>query len=162
MSALSDSLKELNNYKIKLQTKYACDKPELLVGSEFQKRFAKAKAKHGYTCEMKQESEVLETTQMMIRAYKSLEKELQKLNIAEVKSDVWLLEHKSIGENVIICKTEEEKLNALSNLKDEYLVFSAEELLNLLDLKSFRFKELLESKGFITQITSYVKKEEKM
>ena len=162
MSALSDSLKELKNYKIKLQTKYACEKPEQLVGSEFQKRFAKAKAKHGYTCEMKQESEVLETTQMMIRAYKSLEKELQKLNITEVKSDVWLLEHKSIGENVIICKTEEEKLNALSNLKDEYLVFSVEELLNLLDLKSFRFKELLESKGFITQITSYVKKEEKM
>ena len=59
MSALSDALKELKNYKIKLQTKYACDKPELLVGLEFQKRFAKAKAKHGYTCEMKVKSMLL-------------------------------------------------------------------------------------------------------
>jgi hypothetical protein len=133
-----------------------------LVNIAFQKRFIRAKSKYNYSKSMRGNADIIRDAAMMLRAYKALEQELVREGIMPLPTETWMVQHKATTTNVIICKDEAQKLNALAQYKDDYIIFSAEELINMLDKKSFNFKKLLTEQGMMPRISSYVKQEKEM
>ena len=159
---VKESLMKVREAETLINTRFATDKPEKLVNLEFQKKFLKAKSKYNYSKSMRGNADIIRDAAMMLRAYKALEQELVREGIMPLPTETWMVQHKATTTNVIICKDEAQKLNALAQYKDDYIIFSAEELINMLDKKSFDFKKLLTEQGMMPRISSYVKQEKEM
>ena len=155
-------MKQLNIARTLINTRFGVEKAEKLVSLEFQKRFYKAKSKLNHSQSFGSNADIIRDAAMMLRAYKALEQELVREGIMPLPTETWMVQHKATTTNVIICKDEAQKLNALAQYKDDYIIFSAEELINMLDKKSFDFKKLLTEQGMMPRISSYVKQEKEM
>ena len=83
---------------------------------------------------------------MMLRAYDALEEELAREGIIALPAETWFVERKDIEQNVLICRTEEQKLNALEQHKERYVIFSAEELVNMIHIDIYNIKSKLTEK----------------
>ena len=151
--AVEKSLKQLNIARTLINTRFGVDKAEKLVSLEFQKRFYKAKSKLNHSQSFGSNADIIRDSAMMLRAYDALELELARV-------ETWFVERTDIEQNVLICRTDEQRLNAANQFKERYIIFSAEELVNMLPIDIFNFKSKLAENGMMPKITNYKSKDD--
>tara|TARA_R110000824_G_scaffold65820_1_gene171196 strand:- start:973 stop:1461 length:489 start_codon:yes stop_codon:yes gene_type:complete len=159
--SLIDSIKKVNIARTLIKTKFAVDKPEKLANIEFQKRFYKARTKWNRSQSFGSNADVIKDSAMMLRAYDALEEELAREGIIALPAETWFVERKDIEQNVLICRTEEQKLNALEQHKERYVIFSAEELVNMIHIDVYNIKSKLTENGMMPKITNLKDKDAK-
>lgn len=158
--SLIDCIKKVNIARTLIKTKFGVDKPEQLVNIEFQKRFYKARTKWNRAQSFGLNADVIRDSAMMLRAYDALEQELAREGIIALPVETWFVERTDIEQNVLICRTEEQKANAAEQFKERYVIFSAEELVNMLHIDIFNLKAKLEENGMMPKITNYKSKDD--
>jgi len=158
--AVQKSLKQLNIARTLINTRFGVEKAEKLVSLEFQKRFYKAKSKLNHSQSFGSNADIIRDSAMMLRAYDALELELARIGIVPLPVETWFVERTDIEQNVLICRTDEQRLNAADQFKERFVIFSAEELVNMLPIDIFNFKSKLAENGMMPKITNYQSKDD--
>ena len=139
--AINNLLTKLKQAEIRLVTDFGVEKPEKLADINFQKRFIKARTKLNLDLVYAKNPAIMQSVETMLRGYAALEKELVKNNVKPFPKETWLVEHKETEQDVLVCKTNEQKLNVEKQFGQQYIIYSVEELLNVIDVEIFKFKE---------------------
>ena len=158
--AINNLLMKLKQAEIRLVTDFGVEKPEKLADLNFQKRFIKARTKLNLDLVYAKNPAIMQSVETMLRGYAALEKELVKNNVKPFPKETWLVEHKETEQDVLVCKTNEQKLNVEKQFGQQYIIYSVEELLNVIDVEIFRFKEKLSNEGLLPSINKYKVKDE--
>jgi len=153
-------LAKLKQAETSLTTGFGVDKPEKLASISFQKRFIKARTKLNQELIYGKNPAITKAVEVMLRGYEALKQELEKNNIKPIPKEAWLLTHEKTNQEVLVCKTNEQKLNVKKHYEDKYVIYSAEELLNLVEQSIFEFKQQLTHEGLTPSITKYEVKNE--
>ena len=138
-------IEAVNAMKLALKKTYGVDEPYKLAAKPFQKKFIKASTKYDLAISFDSDAEIQPMCAMMVRAYKALEEQLIKENVSKIPVDTWICEHKESGKKVIICEKKEQTLKVIEDSDFDYLVMSAEELLNTIPLDIFEIRHNLKT-----------------
>lgn len=138
-------IEAVNALKLALKKTYGVDEPYKLAAKPFQKKFIKASTKYDLAISFDSDAEIQPMCAMMVRAYKALEEQLIKENVSKIPVDTWICEHEESGKKVIICEKKEQTLKVIEDSDFDYLVMSAEELLNTIPLDIFEIRHNLKT-----------------
>ena len=157
-------IKNINQLEKQLVTDFGVDEPVRLVNMDFQKRFKLAQTKYNLSLSFPDKSGNLEDmANMMLRAWESLQEQLNKEGVMPLPVDTWKLKHLETDVEVFVCKDHAGKRNVQKQFSKYAVVLSADELINMIDHDVFLLFVKLTKQGFLPKISSYISKtDEKM
>lgn len=149
-------IKDINQLERQLITDFGVDEPVRLVNTEFQKRFKLAQTKYNLSLSFPDKSRDLgKMASMMLRAWTSLKDQLLKEGVMPLPVDTWKLIHQETDREVFVCKDEAGKKNVQKQFGKYSIVVSADELLNMIDVHTFKQFVTLTKQGLLPTILSY-------
>ena len=156
--SLQKTIEEIYKMKNQLISDYGVDEPVRLVNIDFQKRFVDAEIRYNIVLSFPEKAKDAEKKIMsMYRGYKALKQQLVKEGVKPLPVDVWKLKHIDTDCEVFVCKNNQGKKNVQQQFGKYAVVVSSEELLNMIDVHTFKNFITLTKQGLLPTITSYKK-----
>ena len=152
--ALYKKLKELRTIESDMVSTYGVADPYSLVSKIFQKKYRSAKQKFNISLSFDEPQKQIEMCDMMIRANKALQKQLEQEAVVPIPIDTWIVKHRATNTDVLICKHKEQIQKVKKDMGRDIPIFSVEELLDCIPADIFEFRNMLDAKVNRAAITS--------
>lgn len=154
--SLQKTIEEIYKMKNQLISDYGIDEPVKLVNIDFQKRFKDAQIRYDIVLTFPEKAKDAEKKIVsMYRGYLALQNQLEKEGVMPLPVDTWKLVHKETDREVFVCKDEAGKKNVQKQFGKYSIVVSADELLNMIDVHTFKQFVTLTKQGLLPTILSY-------
>ena len=152
--ALYKKLEELRTIESDMVSTYGVADPYSLVSKIFQKKYRSAKQKFNISLSFDEPQKQIEMCDMMIRANKALQKQLEQEAVVPIPIDTWIVKHRATNTDVLVCKHKEQIQKVKKDMGRDIPIFSVEELLDCIPADIFEFRNMLDAKVNQAAITS--------